>query len=339
MVERNSLNGSEEGGVYFRGRPAPPLFSSGCGVLDCVLGGGWAEGRIANIIGDSSTGKTLLAIEACANFLREERGRVFYAEAEAAFDPGYAAKLGLSVEDVEFPELFTVEEWFENLYNVQEELDKNDEQGLYILDSLDALSDKAEMERDLDEGSYGTSKAKQLSEMFRRLVRDLSENMTILIISQVRDNIGVTFGRQWKRSGGRALDFYASQILVLSRKKKIKRQRQKVQREVGILVRAYCDKNKIAAPYRECDFPLLFGYGVDDLKAGIEWLSDVKRLDAMGFDAGKREDRKKQAKNWYKEKWRAGADEFHDAREELDEVIFEVWDEVESRFDPEQRKY
>lgn len=266
----------QSGGLYFGSPKSDVQFiPSGCKMLDLSLGGGWARRRIANIVGDKSTGKTLLAIEAAANFNRiEPKGKIRYREAESAFDNNYAAALGFPVDKVDFGEpVDTIEDVFEDLENVLKGA-KGPE--MYIIDSLDALSDRGEMERKIDEGSYGMGKAKMLSQMFRRLVRDLAnKDVTVFVISQVRDNIGVTFGRKTTRSGGRALDFYASQVLFLSQLGKIPKTIQKVTRTVGVNVRAQVDKNKIGLPYREASFPIMFGFGIQDDVACRDFLKDV----------------------------------------------------------------
>jgi recombination protein RecA len=181
---------------------------SGSKLLDLALGGGWAERRIANIVGDKSTGKTLICIEACANFAAKyPKGKVRYRECESAFDPPYAKAMGMPMDRVDFGanQLETVEDLFEDLGRITKGA-KSDE--LVIVDSLDALSDRVEMKRDLDTGSYGTAKAKNLSELFRRQVRSLTNSkVTVIIVSQVRDNIGAFgYAAKTKRSGGRALD-------------------------------------------------------------------------------------------------------------------------------------
>lgn len=276
------------GGEYFP--PAPEgMLPSGCTVLDLVLGGGYPLGRFTNIVGDKSTGKTLLAIEAVANFHRRyPDAPICYNETEAAFDEDYARSLGIPIDGVDMVvDCDTVEELFKHIMEFVESVPAEGP-GLYIIDSFDALSDSAEMERDFDKGSYGMAKAKAASKMFRQLVRPLAEKRILLIVvSQVRANVGVTFGAQHTRSGGRALDFYASQVLWLAHKKRIEKQVRGVKMAVGVEVVAQAKKNKIGMPFRKCEFPILFGYGIDDAQASVDYLKSVKSLDKH-FDAEER---------------------------------------------------
>jgi recombination protein RecA len=266
----------KSGGLYFGSPRTDTLFiPSGCKVLDLALGGGWARRRIANIVGNSSTGKSLLAIEASANFIiTEPKGIVRYREAESAFDPDYAEALGFPIDKVDFGDpIDTIEDLFEDLEKVIEGA-KGPE--IYIIDSLDALSDRGEMGRPMDEGSYGTAKAKMMSQLFRRTCSQLAEkDITVFVVSQIRDKIGVMFGKKTTRSGGRALDFYASQALWLTRTDKIKRKKGKVERVVGIEVQGVVEKNKIGLPYREATFPIIFGHGIGDWEACAEYLKSV----------------------------------------------------------------
>ena len=300
------------GGLYF-GSPKTDVdfIPSGSTMLDLALGGGWARRRIANIIGDRSTGKTLLAIEAAANFnIIEPKANIRYREAESAFEPSYAEALGFPVDKVDFGDpIETIEDLFEDLSRVIEGARGPE---AYFVDSLDALSDRDEMARDIDKGSFGAQKAKKLSELFRRLIRELaSKDVTVFIISQVRDNIGVTFGRKWARSGGRALDFYTSQALVLSQVEKIYREISKIKRVTGILVKGQVDKNKIGLPYREAEFPIMFGYGIEDFKSCAEFWKKV-----TGEIVSK-----------------------ETTLEELQRMVRKEWWEIENKFLPKETKY
>lgn len=327
------------GGLYFAGpKTSLQFISSGCALLDCVLGGGWPLGRIANIVGDKSTGKTLLAIEACANFMRQyHNGQVVYIEAEAAFDMEYAKALGMPIQRVEFfDDIGTVEQLFEAVgaflgVDLTQNKDKPEPKlrrtpGLVVIDSLDALSDEAEAVRDIRAGSMGAQKAKKMSELFRRLVRTLGQTHTcVLIISQVRDNIGVTFGEKFSRSGGRALDFYASQALWLAHIKTLRRKAMdKKDRAYAITVRAKCKKNKIALPYRECEFNIQFGYGIEDLDAGVEFLTSVGRASRAPP---------------LRELKRLRGRELTEARARLNAAVTEAWYAVERNFVPTEGKY
>ncbi len=326
---KEKLNG---GGNYFSNpRTNIEFIPSGCKVLDLALGGGWAEGRVANVVGDKSTGKTLLCIEAAANFIQKyPKGRVIYRECEAAFDPKYAAALGMPIDSVDFGEpIETIEELFADLQRKVEQTRHT----LYIVDSLDALSDKSEMERDMEAGSYGMAKAKMLSQLFRRLIRKMQQsNMTLMIVSQVRSKIGIGFGRNTTRSGGRALDFYASQVLYLQHIGTVKKMVGTIKRPVAIELRAKCDKNKISLPLREADFTLQFGYGIDDLGSCIAFLKAAKSLKAINVDD-------KASKAFVREAYDLPVGEYKEVLRKVHKHTHSRWFEIESQFMPTRQKY
>lgn len=306
---------------------------SGCTLLDKALGGGWAERRIANIVGDKSAGKTLLAIEASANFHQKyPKGRILYREAEAAFDKGYAQSLGMPIEAVDFGErMDTVEQFFEDLSQAV----KATKPTLYILDSLDAVSDDAEMERGLNEPSYGTDKARKLSQLFRRLVRDMaSSNLTLIIISQVRSNIGTAWGRKTTRSGGRALDFYASQVVYLSHMGSLSKTIEGIKRPVGLKIQAKIDKNKVGPPLREAEFTLQFGYGIDDLTSCVNWLAEVGKLSDIGLTTKKGE-----VTRLIKETNGLPDHEYATKLAWVQEKTRARWEMIETTFLPKRQKY
>lgn len=328
---RAKMSGS--GSYFSQPKTTLEFIPTGSKLLDLALGGGWVEGRMANIIGDKATGKSLLCIEACANFvMKHGEGQIKYRECEAAFDPLYAQALGMPLDRVEFGEKFsTVEDFFEDLSEVCQKAKKHPI--LYILDSLDSLSDRSEMDRDIDEGSYGASKAKKMSELFRRLVREMEKaHVTLLIVSQIRDNIGVSFGKKWTRSGGRALDFYSSQTLVLSQKSTEKKTIKGVERPVGITLRAKCEKNKVSLPFREAEFGLTFGYGIDDVPSCVEWLKSVKALDLIGVS-------KEGTKEYLKSIDKLDDGEYQKEVRRLHKAVTDRWYEIEDSFMPKRRKY
>lgn len=321
------------GGNYFATPNASVDFiKTGCKMLDLALGGGWAENRIANIVGDKSSGKTLLCIEAAANFARKyDNGKIIYRECEAAFDPEYAAALGMPVDRVDFGEpIETVEDLFEDLERV---VSKAKRPTLYFVDSLDALSDRAEVERDISQGSFGAEKAKKMSQLFRRLVRKMERsNVTLIIVSQVRDKIGIAFGDKTTRSGGRALDFYASQVLSLAQISTIKRTVSGQSRPVGIQVRAKVKKNKVALPYREVEFQLTFGYGVDDVLACVQFLRDTKSLDDIGISESR-------VKRYVVDVTALEGTAYRKEVKKLHRAVSDKWYSIERSFLPTRSKY
>lgn len=341
MVARKRLKTVETpASDYFPNEAGVACIPTGCSVLDCVLGGGWARSRVINIVGDKSVGKSLLAIEACANFSQlEPEGRIFYRESEAAFDEPYAETVGLPPDRVDFgPDGIgtvwdTIEDIFEDLDARLAECKKDNVPGLYIVDSLDALSSRAELERDLDKGSYSLEKQKMMGKLFRQLIRKIkAADFCIIFISQIRDKIGVTFGEKHTRSGGKALDFYASQILWLSHLGRVTKTSGGVKRAVGVRVKALCKKNKISLPFRECEFEISFGFGTDDIGAGVEWLEQVKAMERFDMTP-------KQVEAFLVATEKMSGKELTAARAKVREAVFAAWKEVESRFAPSRKKY
>ena len=314
------------------------FFSSGSFLLDLILGGGWARGRVFNIVGDKGAGKTLLAVEACANFARITPAQnIRYAEPEHAFDEEYTSRIGMpdGVQRTEDYEITTVEQLDSDLdkWLTHREKEKRETNpSLYLLDSLDALSDDAEMDRAMGEATYGTAKAKAVSELFRKKIARLaSTDTTFGIISQIRDNIGVTFGETKKRSGGRALDFYASQVVWLAEKGKIKRTVRGNERIVGAVVIANCKKNKVGMAYRRVELTVIYNYGVDDEVSMVNWLRENKCL-KDGADkeiiAELTTARSKQDRN-----------EVFAIGQMLRGLVKERWEEIEAALQPALSKY
>ena len=327
---------SNAGGNYFSSPKTNISFiSSGCRTLDLALGGGWAEGRIANVVGDKSTGKSLLCIEAAANFIiKHPRSTVRYRESESAFDISYAEALGMPVDRVDLDyQPDTIEDLFEDLEKVIEKANRPE---LYICDSLDSLSDRAELARTMDDGSYGTGKAKKLSELFRRLVRKMRDkNLTLMIVSQVRSRIGtVSFGRNTTRAGGRALDFYATHVLYLAKLMTVNQTVDNSKRAIGVDIRAKVDKNKIGLPFREADFMIHFGFGVDDLRACLGYLKQVKQLKTLDLA-----DDKKSIEKFARRLEEIPMKEYRKELSRVHQVVEAHWYDVEKSLIPRRRKY
>lgn len=340
MIERKRIKDADSDGQYFQKPEAESdieFIPSGCALLDCVLGGGYPIGRVVNIVGDKSTGKTLMAIEASANFAQlYPKGNIVYAESEAAFDRSYARSLGMPDDRVQFAEVFTVEDVYEDLVRRLENL-KKDEPLLYIVDSLDALSDRDELERKIDEGTYGMGKPKKMGELFRRLVQKLKKKRAcFIVISQVRHNIGVVFGKKYTRSGGKALDFYASQVLWLSELPKPETRTVRGQkRTTAIRVKGKCEKNKITQPGRTCEFLIRFGFGIDDVQANLEWLKEVDALAMFKEDLIS----DKTFRSYIRGLEDLPDEEYAKIQQKLSGLVKKNWQEIEDQLKPKRKKY
>lgn len=327
--------------------------SSGCSVLDEALGGGYVLGRTVNIVGDKSAGKTLSAMEVCANFAMQfPDGWIRYGESEAAFDQPYAGALGIPLSRILFNDarkrkdketgkmldvpLETVEDLYDDMLYYLDKF-KDVKQGLYIIDSLDALSDDAEMEADFNQASYGGAKPKAIGQLFRRLTQRLEEQgVLFIVVSQIRDKLNAgPFQETKTRSGGKALDFYATHIVWLAEIKKLKRTIGGIERIVGVDVKARVRKNKVGLPFRECEYPILFGYGIDDLTASVEWLVENKRESLLaGFGMSKTG-----YSTLLSSLRNKGGPEVADMRARLNAVIRTEWAKIETGFLPQSRKY
>lgn len=318
-------------GLYFT-KPSSEIefFSSGCTLLDCVLGGGWALGRVSNVVGDKSTGKTLLAIEACANFrLKYPNGKIWYCEAEAAFDEGYASALGMPVDSIDFKHYDTVEDVFEHLDKILEN-GATKEPFLYIVDSLDALSDRTEIGTPIGKQDY-PRKPRTLGRLFRELIRKVQGSQGhIMVVSQVRENIGVTFGEHFTRTGGKALDFYCSQAIWLAKLKQLTRTIRGVERVVGLRILANCKKNKVSLPHRKCEFKITFGYGIEDLESSAEWLTEIKRAKLLGVQQRTKES--EMLSDYYKKTDRMSHHEYRDETMRIAQIVKNEWYEIEKDF-------
>lgn len=222
-------------------------------VLDSIIGGGLAKGRIIEIYGEEASGKTSIALTAAGN-VQKAGGNVIFIDVEQAFDPKYASKLGVDMEKLGFSQPSFAEDALRQVLLFC----KTGMVDLIILDSVAALTPKAE-DDDLEKQQMALL-ARLLSKALRHLITVANQtNTTVIFINQTRANVGQMFGPQTTTSGGKALKFYASQRIQVAKKTQVK----DGDTVIGTEVRLKCIKNKIAPPYGEGVTVLTFAKGIN----------------------------------------------------------------------------
>jgi recombination protein RecA len=255
-------------------RVAIPAISTGSLGLDIALGiGGLPKGRIVEIYGPESSGKTTLTLQVIAE-AQKKGGTAAFVDAEHALDPQYAEKLGVQMDDLIVSQPDTGEQALE----VAEMLVRSGAVDVLVIDSVAALTPKAEIEGEMGDSHVGLQ-ARLLSQAMRKLTGAIKQtNCLVIFINQIRMKIGVMFGSPETTTGGNALKFYASVRLDIRRIGSIKEGDEVVGNETRVKV----VKNKVSPPFKQAEFQIMYGSGIYHMGELIDWGVKLNLVDKSG---------------------------------------------------------
>ncbi|XP_031499924.1 DNA repair protein recA homolog 1, chloroplastic isoform X4 [Nymphaea colorata] len=258
----NDINSSFGNGSVTRlgsaGGALVETFPSGCLTLDLALGGGLPKGRIVEIFGPESSGKTTLALHAIAE-VQKLGGNAMLVDAEHAFDPSYSRALGVDIENL----IVCQPDNGEMALEIADRMCRSGAIDLICVDSVSALTPRAEIEGEIGMQQMGLQ-ARLMSQALRKMSGNASKaGCTLIFLNQIRYKIGVFYGNPEVTSGGIALKFFASLRLEIRPTGKIKS--PKGDEDIGIRVRVRVQKSKVSRPYKQAEFDIMFGEGVSKL--------------------------------------------------------------------------
>jgi recombination protein RecA len=290
------------------------VIKTGTLALDVALGiGGVPRGRIVELYGPESSGKSTLALHIVAN-AQKTGGLAAYIDAEHALDPGYAAKIGVNIEEL----LISQPDCGEEALNIAETLARSNAVDVIIIDSVAALVPKSELEGEIGDTFVGLQ-ARMMSQALRKLTATLARSNTCAVfINQVREKIGVMYGNPETTTGGRALKFYSSIRMEIRRTGGIKGAENS---EVGNRVRVKVVKNKMAPPFRTAEFDILFNEGISRTGSIIDMATEYEIIDKKGAWFSYKGGRLGQGREAVREELKANTP----LLDELEKLVFEQY--------------